>query len=574
MLSPDYLYNVSDRAIELYEQLNTFAVKDICRRLVNADWQFTGSIDWQLYKLQQSGMVMDDIVAEVAKLTKKSNKEIAGIFEVATYKSQVYDNAVYRAAGLTPIDIMQSPQMLNILQATYRNTMGELMNFTQTTSSVGQSIYMNAMDEAYFKVISGQQSYIEAVRQAVNKIASNGLFIHYPSGYKETIETAVRRCVITGVSQATAKVSLQNAQNMDTDLVLVSAHLGARPSHAEWQGKVYSISGMSKKYRKLTEVTGYGTVSGLCGANCRHHFMPYIDGISHNPYEHYNSKENEEYYNKQQEQRKQERNIRSTKRELKALKDSIDATKDDKLKFAFQQDYDRRKAKLKHQTTTYREFCKQTGLRSQQERLQVSGWGSESGARVKEATKGYHQSLHSTAKSISIDDVHNLKGINSNISDDVINKIGEVLNENNALISYDEIAIVDIASSGDRTIVFNTVTTQVGNWCSNKLEVNKFALSGKNVNDIDKMFKNTDVTACNSLEDAIIHEIYHAKLADKLSYPVYNRLCNTEGIKGVSQTSLFDLSESISEIGVKKHQGKFENLSEEAKRLFQQYFKE
>lgn len=393
MLTPDYLYHVSDSVIELYEQLNTFAIQDICRRLVNADFQFTGSIDWQLYKLQQSGMVMNDITAAVVKLTKKSEQEIAAIFEEATYKSQTYDNEVYAKAGLKPIDIRQSPQMLKILQAAYSQTMGELKNFTRTTASAGQTLFLETMDEVAFRVMGGQQSYTEAVRQAINKVSSNGLVIHYPTGHTDSIETAVRRCVVTGAGQATARVSLQNAQEMDTDLVLVSAHLGARPSHAEWQGKIFSISGNNKKYMKLSDATGYGAVTGLCGANCRHHFMPYIEGISTNPYENFSSKENNEYYNNQQAQRKKERDIRATKRELQALHTSIDATRDDKLKFALQQEYDKKAARLRAQNNAYKDFCKKAGLQTQQERLQVAGWGNSAAAGVREAAKRYEHSL-------------------------------------------------------------------------------------------------------------------------------------------------------------------------------------
>ena len=393
MLTPDYLYNVSDRAIELYEELNTWAVNDICRRLVNADWQFTGSIDWQLYKLQQSGMHMDEIVKKVAQLTKKSQTEIAEIFEEATYKSQSYDNEVYKKAGLLPIDIKQSPQMLKILQATYEQTMGELKNFTRTTANASQSIFLKTMDDVYFRVISGQQSYSEAIRQAINGLANTGIVVSYPSGHKDTIETAVRRCVMTGVGQATARASIQNAKEMETDLVLVSAHLGARPSHAEWQGKVYSISGNSKKYAKLSEATGYGTVTGLCGANCRHHFMPYIEGVSTNPYEEFDSEKNEEYYNNQQIQRKKERNIRTTKRQLQALEISIDATRDDKLKFALQQDYDRKAAKLKVQMVDYKEFSKKAELPMQNERLQIAKWNKKQEITVKNIHKNAKMDL-------------------------------------------------------------------------------------------------------------------------------------------------------------------------------------
>lgn len=425
MLNPDYLYNVSDRAIELYEKLNSFVISDICRRLVNADWQFTGSIDWQMYKLQQSGMLLDDIVTEVAKITKKSEKEIAEIFEEATYTSQSYDNSVYKRAGLTPIDIKQSPTMLKILQAAYAQTMGEIRNFTRTTASAGQSLFMETMDDVYFRVVSGQQSYAEAVRQAVNAIASSGMTIIYPTGHKDTIETAVRRCVLTGVGQATARVSIQNASEMETDLVLVSAHLGARPSHAEWQGEVFSISGNSKKYRKLSEATGYGTVSGLCGANCRHHFMPYIEGVSYSPYDDYDSKENEEYYNNQQSQRKKERDIRTTKRELQALKESIDATSDEKLKFVLQQDYDKKAAQLKLQNASYKEFCANTGLRTQQERLQMAGWSHKEAAGARSAAKRYEDSLNDS----NIEGGKIVKGKNQIFKGKSVKECSQIANE-------------------------------------------------------------------------------------------------------------------------------------------------
>lgn len=373
MLAPDYLYHISDRAVELYEQLNVWAVKDICRRLVNAGFQFTGSVDRQVYKLQESGMHLDEVTKMVAQLTKKSETEIAEIFKEASFKSQEYDNTVYKRAGLTPIDIRQSPQMLKILQVTYEQTMGEIRNFTRTTANASQTLFLDTVDEVYFRVMGGRQSYTEAVRQAVDRVSSNGVTVLYPTGHKDTIETAVRRCIVTGVGQATARISIRNAAEMGTDLVLVSAHMGARPEHAEWQGKVYSISGTDKKYSALVEATGYGTVSGLCGANCRHHFMPYIEGISSNPYEDFDSGENEEYYRNQQEQRKKERCIRSTKRELQTLEDSLNCASDEKLKFALQQDYERKSARLKAQNADYREYCREKGLRTQQERLRVAG---------------------------------------------------------------------------------------------------------------------------------------------------------------------------------------------------------
>ena len=83
----------------------------------------------------------------------------------------------------------------------------------------------------------------------------------------------------TGVNQTAASLALSSAEELGTDLVEVTAHDGARPSHARWQGKVYSISGKTEGYEKLSEATGFGTVAdALCGANCHHNFHPFFEG--------------------------------------------------------------------------------------------------------------------------------------------------------------------------------------------------------------------------------------------------------------------------------------------------------
>lgn len=106
------------------------------------------------------------------------------------------------------------------------------------------------------------------------------------------------------------------------DLVFTSAHFGARPEHATWQGKVFSRSGSSPDYPALVEATGYGTVTGLCGANCRHTMTPYVEGYSKLPDTDWSEQErltgmaSDEYYEATQRQRRYEATIRRTKREI------------------------------------------------------------------------------------------------------------------------------------------------------------------------------------------------------------------------------------------------------------------
>ena len=69
------------------------------------------------------------------------------------------------------------------------------------------------------------------------------------------------------------------ADELVCDLVETTAHSGARPSHAEWQGQAFSRSGKSRKYPDFVQVTGYGTGEGLGGWNCSHSFYPFFEGL-------------------------------------------------------------------------------------------------------------------------------------------------------------------------------------------------------------------------------------------------------------------------------------------------------
>jgi hypothetical protein len=127
---------------------------------------------------------------------------------------------------------------------------------------------------------------------------------------------------------------------MGVDLVQTSAHIGARPEHQAWQGQIFSRSGTDKRYPDFVTATGYGTVTGLGGANCRHSYYPYFKGISKNAYDQATRNEYERKtvtyngnkisaYDASQIQRKHERTIRYWKRQKMGLEaGGYDTTKE------------------------------------------------------------------------------------------------------------------------------------------------------------------------------------------------------------------------------------------------------
>jgi hypothetical protein len=393
MLSPDYLLHISEGAEDIAEQLHTDIVKRIIQRIMlrigrGEEYLLTATDKWQIENLQQAGYLLKDIQEEIAKTLKLQQNEIAEAMEEAGVKALDYDDKIYQDVGLSPKPLTQSPELVRLMQRNYEATMGEWYNFTRTTAKQSQKLFLSELDRAYNLVSTGALSYTQAVKEIVDNISTEGVRVEYDTGHSDTIETATLRAVRTGVSQATAQIQLARMNEMGVDLVITSSHLGARPTHQEWQGKVFSLSGESDKYQDFIQSTGYGTVTGLCGANCRHSFSPYFEGME-NPFEQYDSEENRKRYQEEQRQRALERRVRKTKREVMGLKEAVDKCTDERAKFELDMAYQRQSALLQKQNDAYLEYCGKHELRPLQDRLRVARWDRKQAAAARGAAKRY-----------------------------------------------------------------------------------------------------------------------------------------------------------------------------------------
>ena len=369
MLTPDYYESCVDDILKLYAQLEDDIISDVIRRMMKTGF-VTESAKHQVEMLQNAGLLYDDILAEISKYTDASSAQVKALFEDAGVRTVNFDNQIYKAVGRVPVDIRQSPAMRQTLEAGYRKTLGNMRNLTLTTANMGQTTYYNACNQAYMQVISGAFSYQEAIKKAVQKTAQDGAFVLYPSGHRDRVDVAVRRSVLTGVGQTCREIGLMNAEENDCDLMELSAHFGARPTHAEWQGQIVSLSGR-KGYLSLSDI-GYGTGDGFGGWNCRHDWFPYFEGYSRRNYtDSYLKSLNEkniEYngekysqYEISQIQRKYEREIRSAKREKVAFDTAVKETSDSELKAVMKSGSDYANQQIKEKQAKMRDFIQQTG---------------------------------------------------------------------------------------------------------------------------------------------------------------------------------------------------------------------
>lgn len=394
MLTPEYLQQVTEGAEDLASTLHAIIMNKIISRMIarlgrGEDYLLTATDKWQIQVLQEAGFLLEDIQQEITRTTKQQEEEIREAMEEAGVKSLDYDDKVYKSAGIEVTDPLQSPSIIRLLERDYKATSAEWRNFTRTTAQEAQKTFINAVDKAYRATMSGAISYSEAVKDAINEASREGLKVKYSSGRELTIESATAMIVRTGISQASAEIGVARMDEFDCDLVIVSSHLGARPSHQKWQGKIYSRSGKSKKYPDFVRSTGYGRVDGLCGANCRHNFSPYFEGISKNPFEKYNSKENKKAYEIQQKQRTIERRVRDTKRQVQNLQTAVDGCKDEQTKFKLQQELDRKSYLLKKQNEQYKQYCEDNDLKPYAERLRVAKFDRKQAMKAAGAAKRY-----------------------------------------------------------------------------------------------------------------------------------------------------------------------------------------
>lgn len=413
MLPPDYLARVMEGAEEVASLLHTEILNDVIKRVMirldrGDSYVLTATDKWQLETLLESGYLREDIEKEIAKRTGLQKRVVRKAFEDAGVRSLSFDDKVYQAAGISTVPLAQSPALVRVLQTMYERTMGEWVNITRTTAEEAQRLFIRVCDEAYTQVMSGAKARSQAVKEAVEKVARDGVTVTYPTGHTDTIETATARAVRTGISQGAAQITLERMKENDVDLVLTSSHLGARPTHEPWQGKVFHVdfsvlpgrlrsantqtqSGAThSKYPDLVEATRYGYVDGLCGANCRHSMAPYIEGVTKNPFEQFDSEENKKQYDLEQQQRKMERDIRKVKREVQGLQTAIDNA-DELTKPGLEAQHQKRAQRLTELNKEYKKFCEDNGLKTRQERLSIAGWTRQQASRASGAARAKSQ---------------------------------------------------------------------------------------------------------------------------------------------------------------------------------------
>ena len=580
MLTPEQLAHCADNIINLYSQLEEQIVRDIARRIAKTGTMTDTGI-WQAQHMQELGILHSEVLSSVAKYSDKTESELKKLFEDAGVTATEYDNEIYRQNGMNPKSLKVSDVQMQLLEAGFKKTQGNLSNLTLTTAVSSQTSFINACSLAELKASSGAFTPQQAIADAIKQVAQDGAYVIYPSGHRDRLDVAVRRNVMTGIGQTTGQICLSNAQELGCDLMEITAHAGARPSHSAWQGQIVSLSGQ-RGYLSLSDI-GYGTGDGFKGWNCRHDWYPFFEGSSRmysaKDLEELNAK-NIEYpdgsmhtlYEAEQQQRAYERKIRVTKRTLAACDEALNNLSDEQLLQKLEKNFSHYSSKLKRQESELNSFCKKTGLLKDNSRSQTYGFGRSTAQKAvwrkkKTVAKSAENSI---IKSIDIDDFEVVtyeKNFNAEVSKVIIDTMSKCESEGGFIIS--EIVAKSLPKNDKGTPVLQIEPLSNG---LSQLSLNTDILPGKTLDKINQIFANSKLSIANTLEEAVWHESGHAKtifgMRSEDVKKLYDELSKIH-IEGISIIAYDDGAEALAELEVLRKRGV--KVSKEWMQFYEKY---
>lgn len=251
--TPERLDSLPEELAELYRSLEATLLEEICSRL-NASGQLNEVTVQDIRALRSHGVSLQEIERAIRRTTNISQKKLTELLDDVVKRNQEYYKELIDISGVTEPETLLSEADIDAItrqtKEMFRNitaSMGFFVDNGRTLLAPARA-YQWALDNAVLQIQSGAISYNQAIRGAVKQLADSGIRVaDYESGHRDQIDVAVRRAVMSGVNALCQRYAEQSMEYLDTNLVEVSAHIGARnidgpngwEAHTKWQGRVF-----------------------------------------------------------------------------------------------------------------------------------------------------------------------------------------------------------------------------------------------------------------------------------------------------------------------------------------------
>lgn len=251
--TPSYLDALPEELAELFRGLEITLLEEICSRL-KISGQLNEVTVAGIKALRSHGIDLESIEKAISETTGVGRRKLDKLLDDVVERNQAYYKELIDITKVTAPDTLLSAATVDAIrrqaQREYRNitrSMGFLVDSGRTMLAPAKA-YQWCLDSALLQIESGAISYNQAISSAVKQLADSGIkTVDYESGHVDQVDVAIRRATMTGVANINQQYSIQSMEYLNTNLVEVSAHMGARnkdglngwENHERWQGKIY-----------------------------------------------------------------------------------------------------------------------------------------------------------------------------------------------------------------------------------------------------------------------------------------------------------------------------------------------
>lgn len=380
MLTPEQMEKYQLQANSLYSEVQKQVIARLIKGLEKTS-KITDEVEYLIFKAEELKIAREDIRKIIARILKKSEKEIDDIFNEATETSYNYDIRTAKFDEINLLPYKDNNEVLGIRDNVARETkdriydmfllIGFAMLVNNRVKPAEISAYYNIIMDTVFNGIQEGKTYEGAIEPIIKQMTDSGLR-SIPAGETRVggtssrIDVATRREIMTGLKDMQEQVSEVNARYIGTSVYEISWHTGHRPTHG-WGGQRYDRTGKLYPTKdKIYARYGGGTMQDY---NCRHSEFP-VNPEMPPKYTQAELRElerqeretimyNGKPYNKYEQTQKQrefERKMRKYRSKIVGLKEAnLDMTTD--------------KMKYRAINEQYKEFSRICGIKTQMKRV-------------------------------------------------------------------------------------------------------------------------------------------------------------------------------------------------------------
>ena len=208
--TPEYLDSLPEKLTELFRNLESTLLDEICSRL-NLAGQLNEVTVQAMRALRSHGISLEEIERAIRKTTGISEKKLNELLDDVVNRNQQYYTEVINLAKVTAPETLLDAAVADAIRVqtldTFRNitqSMGFLVDNGRTMLAPART-YQWALDSAVLQIESGAISYNQAIRRGVKELADSGLkTVNYESGHVDSIDVDRCKCLVSKIRRAIA----------------------------------------------------------------------------------------------------------------------------------------------------------------------------------------------------------------------------------------------------------------------------------------------------------------------------------------------------------------------------------